>query len=129
MKVIKNVVLTVITLVLIWAVASYVDIVSDNTHPNPQHASWNMFILAANATDDGQCGNPITTNTRADCGVILSIDGDTLEIVTEDGNLWEVEVGNGGEFSEADYLCVFFDTQGTEIVQDDEIIKLFVERW
>lgn len=31
--------------VLLWAVLSWADIVTDNCEPNPQHSEYNLFVL------------------------------------------------------------------------------------
>lgn len=122
----------VCTLFICWVLVSWVDVILDNCEPNPKHYDWNFFVVmtsAAESDPEAGCGNPITAHTRIDCGVIVEKDGDLLTIQTEDGNLWEVEVGYGENFSEWDYLCVFFDNRGTECIEDDEIVKIFVEKW
>ena len=30
---------------LLWVTISWVDVVSDNLSPNPQHADWNIFSM------------------------------------------------------------------------------------
>lgn len=31
---------------ILWFVASWFDIIADNTKPNPQHYDWNFFVVA-----------------------------------------------------------------------------------
>lgn len=121
--------------VIIWFIASWVDIVADNSEPNPQHSEYNAFVLMTKQEEepaevDGMCGSPLTDRTRLATAVITRIDGNTLTLVTlEDGEEWTVEVGYGENFSTDDYLCVFFDNMGTESIYDDEIVKLWKEVW
>lgn len=124
--------------VIAWLIASWVDIVADNCEPNPQHSKYNAFVLMTQQEEkteepaeiEGSCGSPLTDRTRLATAIITNIDGNTLTLVTlEDGEEWTVEVGYGENFSTDDYLCVFFDTMGTESIYDDEIAKLWKEVW
>lgn len=74
---------------------------------------------------EGQCGNPITDQTRIECAVIVNKVDNVVTFQTEDGNLWEWEAEN--DLPENGYYCLFFDTLQTERIEDDEIVKLFVE--
>lgn len=121
-----------------WFLLSWVDIVTDNSMPNPHHSPYNVFILMTqqeekteeSAEIEGTCGSPLTDRTRLATAIITNIDGNTLTLVTlEDGEEWTVEVGYGENFSMDDYLCVFFDNMGTESIYDDEIVKLWKEVW
>lgn len=129
---------TIGILFLLWFIASWVDIVADNTAPNPQHGDWNLFVIlfqeeASEEVEEipAMCGNPVNAYTRITCGWITSInyDENILTLEDEDGEIWVVEVGNAQEFSEQGYYCIFFDTMGTADKYDDEVVKLFVERW
>lgn len=89
-----------------------------------------VFVFAQKVEENqGQCGNPITEQTRIECGCVLAIDGDELTIEDETGNIWKVEIGNPSEFSMDYYYCIFFDTMGTNDIKDDEIVKLWREVW
>lgn len=35
-------------ILLAWILISYIDIIWDNAFPNPQHFSWNFFIVVIN---------------------------------------------------------------------------------
>lgn len=136
MKIVKGIVYAVSIALAIWFVASWADIVADNCEPNPVHSKYNMFVLMTKQKEepvenmDGQCGSPLTDRTRLATAIINAIDDNTLTLTTvEDGEQWIVEVGYGESFSIDDYLCVFFDTMETENIYDDEIVKLWVERW
>lgn len=136
MKVLKGIATTIFFAVMIWVAASYIDIVADNTRPNPVHHPYNAFVLLTGWQDegeeverDGQCGNPIQPYVRIACGWIIDKDGDLLTIEDEDGNIWEVEVGYGENFEVDEYLCIFFDKMDTDNIEDDEIVKLWKEVW
>lgn len=136
MKVLKGIATTIFFAVMIWVAASYIDIVADNTRPNPEHHPYNAFVLLTGWQDkdeeverDGQCGNPIQPYVRIACGWIIDKDGDLLTIEDEDGNIWEVEVGYGENFEVDEYLCIFFDKMDTDNIKDDEIVKLWKEVW
>lgn len=151
-KVIKVAAMFVSVGFIAWFILSWVDIVVDNTQPNPHHSKYNMFVVFFSDKEDenpdkdslapieyeeepventeGQCGSPLTDRTRLATAIINAIDDNTLTLTTvEDGEQWTVEVGYGESFSMDDYLCVFFDTMETENIYDDEIVKLWVERW
>ena len=122
--------------VIVWLIASWVDIVADNCESNPQHSKYNAFVLMTQQKEEepaeieGSCGSPLTDRTRLATAIITNIDNNVLTLDTlEDGEEWTVEVGYGENFSTDDYLCVFFDTMGTESIYDDEIVKLWKEVW
>lgn len=135
-KIIKVAAMLISVNFIAWFILSWVDIVADNCEPNPVHSKYNMFVLMTKQEEEpventeGQCGSPLTDRTRLATAIINSINGNTLTLTTiEDGEQWTVEVGYGESFSMDDYLCVFFDTMETENIHDDEIVKLWVERW
>lgn len=69
-----------------------------------------IFILA------GYITSPATEpKTRSRTGEIISQEGKSVIIKTDDGNLWKVNREN---------IKVVFDTNGTEGIKDDEIISL-----
>lgn len=124
--------------VLLWFFLSWLDIVADNCEPTPHHSPYNVFVLMTQQEEkteeptaiEGDCGSPLTDQTRLATAVITNIDGNTLTLVTlEDGEEWTVEVGYGENFSTDDYLCVFFDNMGTDSIYDDEVAKLWKEVW
>lgn len=43
-SVIKGIVYVVSVLFIAWFILSWVDIVADNTEPNPQHSEYNMLL-------------------------------------------------------------------------------------
>lgn len=117
---------------------SWLDIVWDNCEPNPDHSPYNVFVLMTQQEEkteeptaiEGTRGSPLTDQTRLATAIITNIDDNTLTLVTlEDGEEWTVEVGYGENFSTDDYLCVFFDTMGTDSIYDDEVAKLWKEVW
>lgn len=154
-KIAKGIMYVVSIALIAWFVLSWVDIIADNTKPNPHHSKYNMFVVLFSddkedeipdwdslvpieykeepvENTEGQCGSPLTDRTRLATAIITSIDSDssTLTLYTiEDGNEWTVEVGYSDNFDVDDYLCVFFDTMETENIYDDEIVKLWVEVW
>lgn len=138
-KVVKIAAMLVSVSFIAWFILSWADIVADNCKPNPVHNKYNMFVLMTQdkqekeepvPNNDGKCGSPLTDRIRLATAIITAIDGNSLTLITvEDGEQWTVEVGDGENFSTDDYLCVFFDTMETENIYDDEIAKLWVERW
>lgn len=131
-KACKVAICTIGVVLFAWFILSWIDVVADNCKPNPQHSKYNVFVLATQQEEDesGSCGSPLTEHTRIMTGIISEIDNNDLTIITvDDGEAWTVEVGYGENFSTDDYLCVFFDTMGTESIYDDEIVKLWKEVW
>jgi len=137
-KVAKVTLYSVCLAVLLWFFLSWLDIVADNCEPNPHHSPYNVFVLMTQQEEkteeptaiEGTCGSPLTDQTRLATAVITNIDGNTLTLITlENGEEWTVEVGYGENFSTDDYLCVFFDTMGTDSIYDDEVAKLWKEVW
>lgn len=136
-KLMKSIICVILVVLAVWFVASWIDIVADNTQPNPQHSKYNMFVLMTSGKEeeeeieiDEEWNNLMNDNTRLASAIIDNINDDVLTIITaEDDREWVVEVVDGDSFSEDDYLCVFFNTMGTDNVEDDEIMKLYVERW
>lgn len=45
MKALKFIGTALCILVLVWFFWSWADIVADNSHPNPTHSQYNMFVL------------------------------------------------------------------------------------
>lgn len=44
-KAIEIIICTVSIAFLLWGFVSWVDIIADNTQPNPQHSEYNMFVM------------------------------------------------------------------------------------
>ena len=112
--------LTIGILFMVWFVASWADVVADNSQPNPTHSDWNLFTILFQEEKEKEeipatCGNSITKDIRITCGWITDInyDENILTMEDEDGETWAVEVGDAQEFAEQGYYCIFFDTMGT----------------
>lgn len=57
MKIIGKVITGICALFLLWAFFSWVDVVSDNCSPNPQHSDLNLFVMMTeSAKEDGVAG-------------------------------------------------------------------------
>lgn len=52
MKVIKAICIGMFAALLIWLFVSWMDIVTDNCHPNPTHSRYNAFVLMTTSVDD-----------------------------------------------------------------------------
>ena len=46
-KVITAIAMTLATLMIVYFVASWIDIVADNDSQNPEHHEYNLFVVAA----------------------------------------------------------------------------------
>lgn len=58
---------------------------------------------------------------RKTSGFISDCNNDTLEITTDDGNIWLM---TGIYVESRTAVCVVFDTMGTGDITDDEIVEL-----
>ena len=45
MKILKNVILSVMIAVCVWGTVSYIDIVADNCKENPSTSPYNFFVV------------------------------------------------------------------------------------
>lgn len=45
MKKIKYLIIAIILLFVVWVTISYIDIISDNYSPNPDHSKYNLFTI------------------------------------------------------------------------------------
>lgn len=61
----------------------------------------------------------------ANAEVIDIENGNVVVVETDDGNVWAIEQ-NG--FEVGDKVTVKFNTNGTENIEDDSIVKLYAER-
>ena len=113
-----------VTLV-IWFFVSWADVVSDNTSPNPTHAEWNLFEVGMEDTSkfnverlENWCGSP--------AGVIRMIGAYYYtddQLIDEDGNVWKC----GDGWSDAAMYLLWIDDNGTTMVEDDEVLKVWQE--
>lgn len=135
MKIIGKVITGICALFLLWALFSWVDVVSDNCSPNPQHSDLNLFVLMTESTKEeeptpaeGQCGDPLSV-LRVDMASIEERSDTGVIFLTDDGNTWYAEPENMEDFSTDGYYVVMFDTMGTDTINDDQILKVFREIW
>lgn len=45
MKMFDKIIPVVATILVVWFVASWADVISDNCEPNPTHSNYNSFIV------------------------------------------------------------------------------------
>lgn len=88
-------------------------------------ALWGLHTLASVQVPDG-CGNSVHSNIRFECGTIIRLNHDTATIRTEDGNEWQY-TQNRTPWELWGYYGLQFDTKGTGVLYDDEIIKVWQE--
>ena len=126
MKIIGKVITGICALFLLWAFFSWVDVVSDNCSPNPQHSDLNLFVLMTGSAkedepeaESGSCGNPLDYYETT-MGWIVDKTNTSIIFQTEDGNQYEALVGNVNEFRDGYYVLM---------MKDDVIEKAFVEVW
>lgn len=137
MKILGKAITVICALFILWAFVSWIDVVWDNCSPNPQHASWNLFVLMTKDEQEttepeisGQCGNPVNDRVRINCGWVTAVGPEGINLEDEDGSTWYVEVGYPENFEVGEYLCIFYDHNNTlDTDNDDTVIKLWREVW
>lgn len=139
-KVVKGIIYTVGILIFVWFIASWADIVADNSKPNPQHHPYNMFVLMTK--DYEQKHEQVAeTNTEVfDTSVLESWCGEpngTIRMVggwycsdgyveDETGNYWYIHQED--RLKEDGFLLLWIaDNNTPDDVTDDEIVKVWVE--
>lgn len=134
-KIFKNLLLGLCMVFIAWMIVSWVDIVADNCEPNPVHSPYNLFVLLFDEDEpeakpemDGQCGDPMEV-LRGTTGFIKEMSETGIIFETADGNTWYTEPGDTSAFDPNGYYVIMFDTMGTEDINDDQILKTFVEVW
>ena len=117
MKIIGKVITGICALFLLWAFFSWVDVVSDNCSPNPQHSDLNLFVLMTESAKEdepqGACGDPLSAFDVTT--------GSKVWFVVENGNTYVTEVGNVENFALEGYYTLMLD--------GDQVVKAFVEVW
>lgn len=124
MKIIGKVITGICALFLLWAFFSWVDVVSDNCSPNPQHSDLNLFVLMTESTKEdepqGTCGDPLSV-FDVTTGYIQQKNDSKVWFVAENGNTYVTEVGNVENFALEGYYTLMLD--------GDQVVKAFVEVW
>jgi hypothetical protein len=124
MKIIGKVITGICVLFLLWAFFSWVDVVSDNCSPNPQHSDLNLFVLMTESAKEeepqGACGDPLSV-FDVTTGYIQQKDDNKVWFVAENGNTYVTEVGNVKNFALEGYYTLMLD--------GDQVAKAFVEVW
>ena len=110
--------------IMLWAFFSWVDVVSDNCSPNPQHSDLNLFVLMTESAKEdepqGTCGDPLSV-FDVTTGYIQQKDDSKVWFVAENGNTYVTEVGNVENFALEGYYTLMLD--------GDQVVKAFVEVW
>lgn len=124
-KVLKGIGYTVCVCLLVWFIASWVDVIADNSTQNPTHSKYNLFVLMTQQEEKeelaGACGNPLQTTDNIRFGTIYEVTDNSVVFETDEGQLYETYVGNPQDFHADRYYCLFF--------QGDEIVKCWEEHW
>lgn len=124
MKIFGKVITGICALFLLWAFFSWVDVVSDNCSPNPQHSDLNLFVLMTESAKEdepqGTCGDPLSM-FDVTTGYIQQKDDSKVWFVAENGNTYVTEVGNVENFALEGYYTLMLD--------GDQVVKAFVEVW
>ena len=115
---------SICALFLLWFLYSWIDVVSDNCSPNPQHSDLNLFVLMTESVKEdepqGTCGDPLSV-FDVTTGYIQQKDDSKVWFVTENGNTYVTEVGNVENFTLEGYYTLMLD--------GDQVVKAFVEVW
>ena len=53
-KVVFAVWMVVTALMFAWGVASWIDIVADNTEPHPTHSEYNLFVMLVESAEESK---------------------------------------------------------------------------
>ncbi len=115
-KCLKSVIYTLSTIVVIWFIASCLDIVVDNTTNDPHHYSWNFFCLIGE--EDNKPEEIIYTVESQYCA-----DG---HVEDEAGNIWHVAPDTS--LTAGDSLLLRISDNGTpDDIVDDVIISVWKE--
>lgn len=124
MKIIGKVITGICALFLLWAFFSWVDVISDNCSPNPQHSDLNLFVLMTESAKEdkpqGTCGDPLSV-FDVTTGYIQQKNDSKVWFVAENGNTYVTEVGNVENFALEGYYTLMLD--------GDQVVKAFVEVW
>lgn len=124
MKIIGKVITGICALFLLWAFFSWVDVVSDNCSPNPQHSDLNLFVMMTESAKEdepqGSCGDPLSV-FDVTTGYIQQKNDSKVWFVAENGNTYVTEVGNVDNFALEGYYTLMLD--------GDQVVKAFVEVW
>ena len=123
-----NIYIIAVIIMVIWLVVSWVDIIADNDKPNPSHSKYNAFVLlteefpeTVQEPAEAGCGNPLTYTDAIRFGTVYAKTEHSVIFEVEDGNLYEVLVGNPLHFHEEGFYCLFFD--------NNKITKVWTEVW
>lgn len=101
-KIASTICVLVIILVSVWAIASFIEVISNNLNPYPVYSDWNLFTMSSyDRTADG---------TYCEDGTII----------TDDGHIWEYDA----DLADGTPVRVYFKCKGTDDVTDDVITRL-----
>lgn len=128
-KFLGNVIIVISIATILWIALSWGDIIMDNDAPNPVHHKYNAFTLLTEVFPldeepqpaEAGCGNPLTHVDNICFGTVYAKTEYSVIFEVEDGNLYEVRVGNPLHFHENAFYCLFFE--------GDRITKAWVEVW
>lgn len=140
-KMIERVFCVAMVCMMVWFVASWIDIVADNTKPNPYHHDWNAFCLfsdwenseeaearhAGVSVEEWQEANSTIRTTHATVTAINHSES-LLTLVDEGGDEWVCGVVPG-DWCEGDEVIVEYNTMGNDDLYDDEIVGLYKYVW
>lgn len=88
-----------------------------------------MLASAASFTGNaGEIPKEPTAQLYADCGAILEEPGKDVIITMQNGNQFSFE-NVDGDWMKGDLVSAIFDDNGTENVEDDEIISYQFSGW
>jgi hypothetical protein len=103
-KIIKRTMIILITVMMMWMMMSWIDIVSDNTSNEPTHSQYNFFCMMFNRQYE-MCG------VVADAGLV----------VDDNGEAWYVDTT---QYPVGTEVFITMIDKGTPQFKDDEIIDI-----
>ena len=101
----------IIVLFAFWVLASWVDVMADNSQPNPEHHKWNVFTVFA-----------FNDEVRAKVDLVNTVDN---TIVFDDGDdYWIAEVEDASQYKYGDEYTIVFKRNNPKDKYDDELIDI-----
>ncbi len=111
----KKMVMDVITIACVvmlgWFAWSFVDIVSDNKTPNPEHSDINAF-------------NVLIKDKKEVNAAVIEVNDEAVAFKDVYGDVWVWELEKGDSFEVGQIVTIVFDALGTDDIYDDEIVKV-----
>ena len=110
-KAVMNVITIACVVMIGWFAWSFIDIVSDNKMPNPEHSNINAF-------------NVLVKDTEEVKATVIEVNDEAVAFEDACGDVWVWELEKGESFEVGQIVTIVFDDLGNDDIYDDEIIKV-----